>query len=517
MTKAVVAVADQILLQELRSRLEQIDTPIEIASVAESTHELASVLTREQPTLLFVHDRIGPGAVLPMIRDLTMRNPALAVLMITSSHGQDAYQRAIEMGARGVLVNPFGLEELEQRIGTALEWARAGRSVPLLEATAGRGSGRVVTVTGAKGGVGVSVIASHLAWDIATQERDMRVCLVDLDVEKGDVPSYLDVAHRVSIADLAKISEDLSPRAVADTVLSHASGLNLLLAPIEIRDTEYVTAEAVRRIVEQLRSMYHLVIIDAGAAVTAAQAAAVQSADVVQQVVTADVPALRAARRQVLAWESLGVVNPGEVRIVVNRFDRRSEIQQDTIDTLVLGERSQVLIPDLDQGLARASNTRTPSEVRNGRWWKSLRAIGQELDVVRAYRESAADASDGDPGQQPVAAGRRAHDAGQITLETAALIPLALVALVVCIQMILLGMAFVWSGVASSAAARAVSVGDSPPQVAARATLPPGFDAEVTQSGNRISVRVDSPLLLGTGVQREIGIETRHTVQEEPR
>ena len=205
-------------------------------------------------------------------------------------------------------------------------------------------------------------------------------------MENGDVPSYLDVAHRVSIADLAKISEDLSPRAVSDTVVVHSSRLHLLLAPPEIRDTEFVTPEAVRRILAQLRGLYHLVVVDAGSAVTTTQAAMVESADVTLQVVTADVPALRAARRQTLAWESLGVVSDEAVKVVVNKFVRRSEIQQDTIDELVLGDRSEVLIPDLDRGLERAGNSRTPAEVRNQIWWKSLRSLGEELDVYRSFR-----------------------------------------------------------------------------------------------------------------------------------
>ena len=164
----------------------------------------------------------------------------------------------------------------------------------------------MIAAAGAKGGVGTTVVASHLAWDAARSDPNMRVCLVDLDVENGDVPSYLDVSHRVSIADLAKISEDLTARAVADTVVAHSSGLHLLLTPREIRDTEFVTPEAVRRIIAQLRTLYHLVVVDVGSAITTTQAAAVESADLTLQLVTADVPALRAARRQVVAWESLG-------------------------------------------------------------------------------------------------------------------------------------------------------------------------------------------------------------------
>ena len=541
MNRAVIAIADQVIVQELRSRLDQSDSEVEVAFIAESTQEMVAAVLSHRPQLVFVHDQLGPGSVTHTVRDLTLRNPSLAVLVVTTSESAATYSAALDAGARGVLAYPFGLEDLNHRLSAVLEWSQVVRtaiadSPNSLDVQATRGA-RVVAVAGAKGGVGTTVIASHLAWDVATSEPKMRVCLVDLDIEKGDVPSYLDVSHRVSVADLAKISEDLAARAVADTVVVHSSGLHLLLAPVEIRDTEFVSPEAVRRILAQLRTLYHLVVVDTGSAITTTQAAAVESADVTLQIVTADVPALRAARRQVVAWESLSVTSADTVHVVVNRFVRRSEIQQDTIDALALGQRSEVLIPDLDRGLERAGNSRTPSEVRNAAWWKSLRAVGKELDVMRTYRDAARasvraaaeDAAETAPvaarrgGRKakkvPAAAGRRASsEAGQVTLENAALVPVAMVILVVCLQFVLLGVSFVWSGVAADAAARAVSIGTSP-QAAVAQALPSSMDAQVSTSGSSVRVRVKAPLLMGNGIGRtqDVQIDVDHRVVEEPR
>lgn len=565
MSGAVIAVADQVMLQDLRSRLDQSEVQLDVVFVADSTTELARAAISHQPTLVFVHDQLGPGLVTQTIRDLTLRNPALAVIMITANPSVASYSAAMECGARAVLSYPFGLEDLENQLGNVVEWGQTVRRAVAATASVGvaENTGRVLSVTGAKGGVGATIVASHLAWDLATRNRDLRVCLVDLDVEKGDVPSYLDVSHRVSIADLAKISEDLSARAVADTIVVHTSGLHLLLAPTEIRDTDPITAEAVRRIVAQLRGLYHLVIIDAGAAVTTTQAAAVESADVTLQLVTADVPALRAARRQVTFWESLAVGNPDRTFVVVNRFQRSSEIQQDTIDQLVLGRRSEILIPDLGRGLERAGNSRTPAEARNQSWWKSLRAISQELglvtetsgngrrdrpkpkgaarngrrngrptdtaaadQVVQATSEEDHQAAQngwqagpvGDP--SGTGAGRRARwsdESGQVSLETAALLPFALLVLALCFQLVLLGVAFVWSGVAGDAAARAVSLGRNP-QAAVDARLPSGMHGRVISSDPRhVTVRVSTPLLIGNGVKSEADVDTNHAVVKEPR
>lgn len=587
MTRAVVAIADQVIVQELRSRLDEADAEIDVAFVAESTQEMTSAVRSHRPTLLFVHDALGPASVTDTVRDLTLRNPGLAVMVVTTSQSAATYRAALDAGARGVLEFPFGLEDVNHRLGSVLEWAQTLRAAmadnPEASARRADRGARVIAIAGAKGGVGTTVIAAHLAWDVVRSDPNIRVCLVDLAVENGDVPSYLDVAHRVSIADLAKISEDLSPRAVSDTVVVHSSRLHLLLAPPEIRDTEFVTPEAVRRILAQLRGLYHLVVVDTGSAVTTTQAAMVETADVTLQVVTADVPALRAARRQTLAWESLGVVSDEALKVVVNRFVRRSEIQQDTIDELVLGKRSEVLIPDLDRGLERAGNSRTPSEVRNQIWWKSLRSLGEELDVYRAFRRAAeasattptpgagsTTSTNGSPrgangsqrgkgaraargtggpptGGSPVAGapegetdpdasiaptdarrtapakkGRRAKqrvgEAGQASLETVLMMPAVVLVVLICLQFLVWGVSFVWSGVAATAAARAASLGESP-SAAADDAVPAALRSFTTVSanGSTVRVRVSPPLLIGDGASSEATIEVAHTVVKEPR
>ncbi|SEP70429.1 cellulose synthase operon protein YhjQ/BcsQ [Microlunatus flavus] len=533
MNRAVIAVADQVIVQELRSRLDQSEVAVEVAFVAESTQEMTAAVLSHRPALLFVHDQLGPGPVMQLVRDLTLRNPALAVAIVSTRSETDAYADALEAGARGVLVQPFGLEDLDRLLATMTQWNATVREVLSRKSDDGeqqQRGGRVVAIAGAKGGVGTTVMASHLAWDAATSDRRMRVCLVDLDVENGDVPSYIDVSHRVSIADLAKISEDITSRAVNDTVVVHSSGLHLLLAPNEIRDTEFVTPQAVRRIVAELRNLYHLVVLDVGSAVTTTQAAAVESADVTLQVVTADVPALRSARRQVLAWESLGVAGAESVHAVVNRFQRRSEIQQDTIDALLLAQRSQVLVPDLERGLERAGNSRTPSEVRNQTWWKSLRAIGQELEVGRRFAEelrSAQNAEAADavsPRGDAAGAGRRGRrsarvrEAGQATIETVAMLPFALLVLLLCGQLLLLGISTAVAGAAAQEAARAVSLGQDP-AAAARSVIPDGMQRSTTITSTATSVRVvvRTPLQIAPGVERELPVGVDHTVVKEPR
>ena len=128
-------------------------------------------------------------------------------------------------------------------------------------------------MTGAKGGVGTTVTAVQLA--LAAQASGRSVALVDLDLQSGDVASYLDVQFRRSIADLAGIS-DISPRVLQDAVYTHDTGLGLLLAPAEGERGEEVNDRAARQIVAALRSRYEVVVVDCGAQLNGANAAAVE-------------------------------------------------------------------------------------------------------------------------------------------------------------------------------------------------------------------------------------------------
>ena len=73
MTRAVIAIADQIIVQELRSRLDEVDAEIEVAFVAESTQEMVTAVRSQRPTLVFVHDQLGPASVTDTVRDLFVR------------------------------------------------------------------------------------------------------------------------------------------------------------------------------------------------------------------------------------------------------------------------------------------------------------------------------------------------------------------------------------------------------------------------------------------------------------
>ncbi|PPS86576.1 AAA family ATPase [Streptomyces sp. MH60] len=337
-TRILPAVGDPDAVRSLTTLLSQLPDAEPVAPVADSTQlvdtlaRLAAESVDELPEVVIVHERVGPVPALELIREVALRFPAVGVILVTSDPGPGLFQAAMDHGARGLVALPLGYEELASRVQAVAQWSVGVRRHlgGTVDVYTGAG-GTVVTVSGAKGGVGATLTAVQLA--LAAQASGRSTALLDMDLQTGDVASYLDVQFRRSVADLAAIT-DLSPRVLADAVFRHDSGLALLLAPGEGERGEEVTDRAARQIVAALRSRYEVVVIDCGAQLGGAGAAAVETADTALLVTTPDVVAVRGAKRAVRMWERLQIRKAQETTVVVNRHTRGTEIQPSLIQKI---------------------------------------------------------------------------------------------------------------------------------------------------------------------------------------
>ncbi|MEG3630531.1 AAA family ATPase [Streptomyces poriticola] len=330
-TRILPAVGDADAVRSVTTLLSQLPDAEPVAPVTDSTQlvdtlaRLAAESVDELPEVVVVHERIGPVPALELIREVALRFPAVGVILVTSDASPGLFQAAMDHGARGLVALPLGYEELASRVQAVAQWSvgvrrHLGSGADLLTGS----GGTVVTVCGAKGGVGTTVTAINLA--LAAQASGRGSALLDMDLQTGDIASYLDVQFRRSVADLAAIT-DISPRVLADAVFRHDTGLALLLAPGEGERGEEVGDRAARQIISALRSRYEVVVVDCGAQLGGAGAAAVELADIALLVTTPDVIAVRGAKRTVRMWDRLQIRKAEETTVVVNRHIRGTEIQ----------------------------------------------------------------------------------------------------------------------------------------------------------------------------------------------
>ncbi|WP_370414641.1 CpaE family protein [Streptomyces fradiae] len=390
-TRILPAVGDPDAARAVTTLIGQLPDAEPAGPVADST-QLLDTLARlaahsldELPEVVLVHERIGPVPALELIREVALRFPAVGVVLITADASPVLFSAAMDSGARGLVTLPLGYEELASRVQAAAQWSTGvrrhlGAAGP--DAALTGPGGRVVTVSGAKGGVGTTVTAVHLA--LAARASGHTVALVDLDLQGGDIASYLDVQFRRSVADLAAIN-DISPRVLQDAVYVHETGLSLLLAPGEGERGEDVTDRAARQIVHALRTRHEVVVVDCGTHLDSAGAAAVETADVALLVTTPDVVAVRAAKRVVRMWDRLQIRKPEDSTVLVNRHQRATEIQPPLVQKITGTRMAGVAVPAAYKELAavvdagRLHDLDARSSVKQALW-----ALAGELGLVKA-------------------------------------------------------------------------------------------------------------------------------------
>ncbi|MDT0400635.1 MULTISPECIES: AAA family ATPase [Streptomyces] len=390
-TRILPAVGDADAVRSITTLLSQLPDAEPVAPVVDSTQlvdtlaRLAAESVDELPEVVVVHERIGPVPALELIREVALRFPAVGVILVTSDPSPGLFQAAMDYGARGVVALPLSYEELASRVQAVAQWSVGVRRHLGSGGDVFTGvGGTVVTVSGAKGGVGATLTAIQLA--LAAQASGRTTALLDMDLQTGDVAAYLDVQFRRSVVDLAAIT-DISPRVLADAVFRHDTGLALLLAPGEGERGEEVSDRSARQIVSALRSRYEVVVIDCGAQLGGAGAAVVEMADTALLVTTPDVVAVRGAKRAVRMWDRLQIRKAEETTVVVNRHTRSTEIQPPLIRKITGTAVAATVIPAHFKELQAVVDAGRVHELENKSAVKqALWGLAGELGLVRAVQ-----------------------------------------------------------------------------------------------------------------------------------
>lgn len=117
------------------------------------------------------------------------------------------------------------------------------------------GRGAVLTVFGAKGGIGKTTIATNLAACVA--QAGLQVIVMDMDTQYGDVAGLMGIEPRYTVVDLALRATELDQRAL----VQHESGA-LVLAAQSVADWAQATTEQVARVVQVASEHADLVVLD---------------------------------------------------------------------------------------------------------------------------------------------------------------------------------------------------------------------------------------------------------------
>jgi len=121
----------------------------------------------------------------------------------------------------------------------------------------------IISVFSTSSGSGKTITAINLAAGLA--EEGYQTCLVDLDLQFGDVMGYLDMVSDFTIADAQQaILKDEENFKIDDYLTSYKCGdtsFSVLPPPREINDAYLISVEAVEKIIRSMKG-FNFVVLD---------------------------------------------------------------------------------------------------------------------------------------------------------------------------------------------------------------------------------------------------------------
>ena len=257
-----------------------------------------------------------------------VNRPSLGVILVRRRVDTATLREALRAGIRNV-VGADDLTALSEACRESRELSRQVRGDSTEVVTSGSHLGHLVTVFSAKGGCGKTTVATNLAASLSRAGR--RVCLVDLDLAFGDVAIALQLFPQRHIADAVAMSGGIDRSAAAALVTPHSENLDTILAPVEPGAGESVSAALVGELLQTLKTMYDVVVVDTPPAFTDNVLAAFDASDQFVLLTTLDIPALKNLKLTLEMLELLGYAKE-RWRIVLNRADSKVGLGLDEVE-----------------------------------------------------------------------------------------------------------------------------------------------------------------------------------------
>ena len=348
----------------------------ELPSYPEADAFLEPMGTTDPDVCLIDFDSDSRKAFL-VAEHIRQESPDTAIFAVSSDAQPDVIIQAMRSGCREYLFKPLVRDQLLQAITRAGGRRRERRE---------RSNSHIMTFIGAKGGCGVTTIATQLAALLASS-GSKKTLMLDLHPSLGDAALYLGFTNsKYHAYELMENTDRLDAELLQSIALHHSSGLDILPAPNDFENTRHAGAGAISQMFNFLRLSYEFILIDIPAGLNEYTDKVISHSDQLYVVTVAEVSALRNASR-IVDYFGQEDVPDDKVRVILNRYEKRSPIPESQIEKLIqrkifwtVPNQYHQAVKTISSGDAKADISRSEL-IRNLKGWADSIAAGARSEA----------------------------------------------------------------------------------------------------------------------------------------
>ena len=357
--------ASAALLQECLAGRIPGDNRVHVVDFQASLSILAAMTT---PEVVLV-DLSGEDQPVNAVQELAeVVHEGTVVLAVGAQQGINFYRTVTKgIGIREYLHKPLSRDSVMRNL---LPFVTAP---PEAQGTA-RG-GRMVTVAGARGGVGATTLATNLAWYIAT-ELHRHTTLLDGMLTTGTVGLHLDLPQANGLSTVLETPERVDLLLVERCMQDAAERLYVLAGLEPLGRAVKYQHESVMKFIQTIRSRYNFAVADAGARLEPFARDLLVNAQ--QRVIVMDPSMISIRNLERLA--SLPGSSPP--LLVLNRAGAPGGLARSYMEQ-TMGLRFDAVIPDLPRIVPRATQLGTPVASLRGPFRTGIASLAAALGAGR--------------------------------------------------------------------------------------------------------------------------------------
>jgi pilus assembly protein CpaE len=347
-TRTLVSLDTGIDEQTVRAALPA-GADIQVVGIVRGVDESWTTLQETPADLLVIACTGYSERALFLIASVVKERPGLPIVVLAHDAPEGFLRRVFEVGADDAVRLPETPEHVNFTLQKVLVRKRAAGT--LRE----DGNAPMICVLGPKGGTGKTVTASNLAMALSSAGKS--VSAVDLDLQFGDLALAMGVRPDKTMHDLVQSGGSLDAEKLEAYVMTHPSGVRVLVAPTRPDQASSIGPEFLREVYPLLRAMSDFVVLDSSPGFEPEVISAIDNSTYVCMVGTLDTLSLKNTRLGLETLDLMGY-DPDRILLVLNRADTRVGIDDEDV-LAVVGRRPDIQVPS-DIEVTRAVNEGRP-------------------------------------------------------------------------------------------------------------------------------------------------------------
>jgi len=290
---------------------------VSVEGVANSFENGFELIHRKRPMVVIMDVCGEKETAIERITKILERFPQTTIFTVCDDSSSDTILKVMRAGATEYLLKPVSEIDLDsalQKLGRL--WTVKSGAEP--------GIGRTISIFSPKGGVGVTTLAINLATNIYEMTKKPTI-LVDLDLDAGDVTTFLNLKPSYTISDVTINITRLDKSFLKGVVTKHESGIYVLAEPQKVEEAVSVSAVDLRKVINLLKTMFSYIIIDTAPRLDERTMTAMEMSDRVYLTFVLTLPGIKNIQRYLNYFDKTGAKQ--KLKLVVNRYLKRGDIK----------------------------------------------------------------------------------------------------------------------------------------------------------------------------------------------